>query len=314
MSTSWVAEIVFKSSTYKLIKYYYSENEGAFEINKDGITNKNGSFKYEIVDTQSGGKISFKKGDNTSSTYTKLFFVIYDGSTEFADNNMKVHECTSATDNGSYTYEGLNGNSLTSITFTNMKVEDSKLNAITGVVVPAAPAQTNQQAKSSAPETQVVPESLAAPAQTNQQAKSSAPVVEKIHEAVKTFKGVTLRNNKGTIQVYIPSGYNIGKYDIFFDTPISAATYRCIEKSPYDAADFDLFIDEKNKTHVYIEPTRKKKYEHKPKFQDMFHIKDNNNSLLTKAKIIDNTDKRYPRIVYGGFEVPSQTIPLLHTE
>ena len=151
---SWVAEIVFASSTYKLIKYYYSENEGAFEITHDGITNKNGSFKYEIVDTQSGGGISFKDGENTTSTYTKLFFVIYNGTAKFAANNMKVRECTSATNNGSYTYDGLNGNSLTSIKFTNMKADRSKLNAITSVeealvvapaVAPAAPAAQRQR-------------------------------------------------------------------------------------------------------------------------------------------------------------------------
>lgn len=159
---SWVAEIVFASSTYKLIKYYYSENEGAFEITHDGITNKNGSFKYEIVDTQSGGGISFKDGENTTSTYTKLFFVIYNGTAKFAANNMKVRECTSATNNGSYTYDGLNGNSLTSIKFTNMKADRSKLNAITSVVVPEtkAPAAAAAQTTPAAPaQSQIVNES-----------------------------------------------------------------------------------------------------------------------------------------------------------
>ena len=314
MSTSWVAEIVFASSTYKLIKYYYSENEGAFEINKDGITNTKGSFKYENVAQQSGGKISFNDGQNTSSTYDKLFFVIYDGSTEFAKDNIIVHECTSA-NNGSYTYDGLNGNSLKSITFTGIAVKDSNLNAITSVVAPAV-----------APATQVVPEAPAAPTSVvaSPAAKPAAPAakpaavvpkVEEIPDTVTNFKGVTLRNNKGTIQVYIPAGYWIGKYDIFFDTPISAATYNDDRGgSPLDAVYFDLSINKNNKKHVFIDLRRSTKYKHEPIFQDMFRIKDNNNSLLTDAKIIDNTDKRYPRIVYDGFEVPSQTIPLLHTE
>jgi hypothetical protein len=303
MSTSWVAEIVFESSKYKLIKYYYSENEGAFEITDGGITNKKGSFKYENVAPQSGGNISFNDGQNTSSTYTNLFFVIYDGSTEFADNNMKVHECTSDKDNGSYTYDGLKGNSLTSIKFTNMKADRSELNAITSVVAPETKAPTVVQ--------ETPQKSVEAP-ETKQQAQAPAAAApETIPDEVKNFNGVTLRNNKGTIQVYIPNGYSISKYDIFFNKPISAATYHEDRRgSPLDAGYFDLSINKNNKKHVFIDLGRNTTYEHKPIFQDMFHIKDNNNSLLINAKIMDNSDTKFARIVYGGIEVPSQTITL----
>ena len=302
MSTSWVAEIVFESSKYKLIKYYYSENEGAFEITDGGITNTNGSFKYENVAPQSGGNISFNDGQNTSSTYTNLFFVIYDGSTEFADNNMKVHECTSDKDNGSYTYDGLKGNSLKSIKFTNMTVNTSGLNAITSVVAPSEPAQEAQT------QTQRVDE-------LNKTKQETAVVAQKTPETipneVKNFKGVTLRNNKGTIQVYIPNGYSISKYDIFFNKPISAATYHEDRGgSPLDAGYFDLSINKNNKKHVFIDLRRNTTYEHEPTFQDMFHIKGSDNSLLINAKIMDNSDEKFKRIVYGGIEVPSQTITL----
>jgi len=296
MSTSWVAEIVFKSSTYKLIKYYYSENEGAFKINKDGITNNNGTFKYEIVDTQSGGKISFKKGDNTSSTYTKLFFVIYDGSTEFADNNMKVHECTSATDNGSYTYEGLNGNSLTSITFTNMKVDRSDLNAITGVEeAPAA-------------ETQVVPESpetkapaakpvVAAVAPVVAQDK---PVVEETHEEEAKIKEaneqnkILLRNKMGQIQIYIPYtmfGDDISdseidiNYDITFNTEISKACQKCQKKLGRDGYGSVMRIgkgDDGKNNHVHA-PVSSVGFN--AGFTDLFTIYNKDNSIITDAII-----------------------------
>ena len=290
---SWVAEIVFASSTYKLIKYYYSENEGAFEITHDGITNKNGSFKYEIVDTQSGGGISFKDGENTTSTYTKLFFVIYNGTAKFAANNMKVRECTSATNNGSYTYDGLNGNSLTSIKFTNMKADRSKLNAITSVVVPEtkAPAAAAAQTTPAAPASVVV--------QTNQQAKAtSQPVVaqktsvEEIPNEVKTFKGVTLRNNKGTIQVYIPDGYSIAAYDIKFNKEIANAYYRVDNRGrKYDAIDISVGTSKKSDKlqNVYAagefvdsEPV---KYEPSDRYQDMFKIFNESGLIISDAEI-----------------------------
>jgi len=209
MSTSWVAEIVFKSSTYKLIKYYYSENEGAFEINKDGITNKNGSFKYEIVDTQSGGEISFKEGENTTSTYTKLFFVIYDGSTEFAKDNIIVRECTSATNNGSYTYDGLKGNSLTSIKFTNMKADRSKLNAITSVVVPAAETQAAPESSAAQEKIPVASQksSVEVPAKPEEEAKANPEkkITESITESITDrieIKSYTL-NDIVTNKIYL---------------------------------------------------------------------------------------------------------------
>ena len=281
MSTSWVAEIVFASSKYKLIKYYYSENEGAFKINKDGITNKNGSFKYEIVDPQSGGKISFKDGENTTSTYDKLFFVIYDGTAEFADNNMKVHECTS-TNNGSYTYDGLNGNSLTSITFTGITVNKSGLNAITSV-------EEAREAAPATPAAQVVPESLAAPAQKTPPASSQvvpesksvekkAPVVEEIPDAVKNFKGVTLRNNKGTIQVYIPHGYSIAGYKIIFD--------KDIEEISIDSKELRTEINYGDDTsnEIYAISRRDKngmiEYTSRLTFQDMITISDDKGPLV----------------------------------
>ena len=280
MSTSWVAEIVFASSTYKLIKYYYSENEGAFEINKDGITNTKGSFKYENVAQQSGGKISFNDGQNTSSTYDKLFFVIYDGSTEFAKDNIIVHECTSA-NNGSYTYDGLNGNSLKSITFTGIAVKDSNLNAITSVVAPAvAPATPETQA---APETQVVPESLAAPASSqvvpeSKSVEKKAPVVEEIPNAVKNFNGVTLRNNKGTIQVYIPHGYSIAGYKIIFD--------KDIEEISIDSKELRTEINYGDDTsnEIYAISRRVKnrmiEYTSRLTFQDMITISDDKGPLV----------------------------------
>jgi len=295
---SWVAEIVFESSKYKLIKYYYSENEGAFEITDDGITNKSGSFKYEIVDTQSGGGISFKDGENTTSTYTKLFFVIYNGTAKFADNNMKVRECTS-TNNGSYTYEGVNGNSLTSIKFTNMKVNRSGLNAITGVEeAPPAEAPATKAA-------QVVPESSAA--QTNQQAKATSqtvvaptPVVlkvEQIPDAVKKFNGVTLRNNKGTIQVYIPDGYSIAAYDIIFN--------KDIEEISSDSKQLQTtIVYGQNTSNKILAISRRGKngmieYTSSLTFQDMIIIHDDKGPLVD-AEITE------VKLSYGGREVSNQ--------
>ena len=282
---SWVAEIVFKSSTYKLIKYYYSENEGAFEITHDGITNKNGSFKYEIVDTQSGGGISFKDGENTTSTYTKLFFVIYNGTAKFAANNMKVRECTSATNNGSYTYDGLNGNSLTSIKFTNMKADRSDLNAITGVE--EAPAE----APAEAPQAD---SSVVAPAPAAPTPAAPTPVVEEIPNEVKNFNGVTLRNNKGTIQVYIPDGYSIEAYDIKFNKEISNAYYSVDSKGrKYDAIDISVGTSEKPEKlqNVYasgdIIEGKPVKYEQSDRYQDMFKIFNKSGLILSDAEITD---------------------------